>query len=70
MTSQAVHQYPATSDLARWLAAGFISGALAVLIFHQGALALLHSLNLAKSAPYSMHAAAPWGVPQIWSLAF
>ena len=54
----------------RWLIVGFISGAASVLLFHQGALALLHALQLAQRAPYSFAPTAPWGVPQVWSLAF
>jgi hypothetical protein len=54
----------------RWLIAGFISGALAVLIFHQGAAALLHALALTPRAPYSFAHTAPLGVPLLWSLAF
>jgi hypothetical protein len=54
----------------RWLLVGFISGALSVLIFHQGAAALLHALALTPRLPYSMQATAPFGIPQVWSLAF
>ena len=55
---------------ARWLAAGFVSGAIAVLLFHQGAVALLHSLGVTPRAPFSMQATQPFGVPQLWSIAF
>lgn len=55
---------------ARWLLAGFVCGAIAVLVFHQGAAALLHALALTPRAPYSMNATAPFGVPQLWSIAF
>jgi hypothetical protein len=41
-----------------------------VLIFHQGAFALLHALALTPRAPYPMTATAPFGIPAIWSLAF
>ena len=53
----------------RWLVVGFVSGALAVLLFHQGAAALLHALDLTSRAPYSMAATAPFGIPQLWSIA-
>jgi hypothetical protein len=53
----------------RWLAIGFVSGFLAVLVFHQGAAALLHALQISPQAPYSMQAVAPFGVPQLLSLA-
>jgi hypothetical protein len=54
----------------RWLVVGFISGALSVLVFHQGAAALLHALALTARAPYSLQPTAPFGIPQFWSLAF
>jgi hypothetical protein len=54
----------------RWLVVGFVSGFLAVLVFHQGALAVLHALQWTPGAPYPMRAAAPFGVPQVLSLAF
>jgi hypothetical protein len=56
--------------LPRWLIVGFISGAVSVLIFHQGAAALLHALALTPRAPYSMQATQPFGIPVVWSLVF
>ncbi len=71
MATQAMgHPHPAFPMSARWLVVGFISGALAVLLFHQGAAALLHAFELTRRAPYSMAATAPFGVPQLWSIAF
>jgi hypothetical protein len=70
MTTHSLRHHPATSPLARWLAVGFIAGALAVLIFHQGAAALLHALDMTPRAPYSMAATAPFGIPALWSIAF
>ena len=70
MASHALRPYPPISHLARWLVVGFISGAVAVLFFHQGVLAILHSLGAAPRAPFSMQASAPFGIPQVWSLAF
>jgi hypothetical protein len=64
------HHHPAYSVSTRWLVVGFVSGALAVLLFHQGAAALLHALALTPRAPYSMAATAPFGMPQLWSIAF
>lgn len=55
--------------MARWLTVGFVAGALSVLLFHQGAAALLHALALTSRAPYSMAATAPFGIPQLWSIA-
>lgn len=54
----------------RWLLAGFLAGAVSVLVFHQGAAALLHALELTTRAPYSMQPTSPLGVPQVWSIAF
>ena len=70
MAYEALHRYPATTALPRWLVVGFISGAVAVLLFHQGAAALLHALELTPRAPYSMQATSPLGIPQVWSIAF
>jgi hypothetical protein len=70
MADQALHHYPARAGLPRWLVVGFIFGAAAVLVFHQGAAALLHALDLVPRAPYSMQATSPFGIPQIWSIAF
>jgi hypothetical protein len=54
----------------RWLIVGFLSGAAAVLIFHQGALALLHAAAMTPRAPFSFAPTQPFGVPALWSLAF
>jgi uncharacterized BrkB/YihY/UPF0761 family membrane protein len=51
-------------------AAGFVAGFLSVLIFHQSFLAVLHAIGMAPFAPFQMHPTAPFGVPQIVSLAF
>jgi hypothetical protein len=56
--------------LPRWIIVGFISGALAVIVFHQGAAALLHSLDFIARAPYSVQPTQPLGVPQLWSITF
>lgn len=70
MDSYALRHSLAATDLPRWLVIGFVSGFLAVLIFHQGAAAFLHALQWTPRAPYSMAAVAPLGVPQVLSLAF
>jgi hypothetical protein len=70
MTSQVLHQYPEGARLSHWIIVGFVSGAAAVLVFHQGAAALLHALELTARAPYSMQLTSPWGVPQLWSITF
>ena len=69
MTSYALRRF-VVPHLGRWLLVGLFSGAVAVLIFHQGALAMLHSAGLVPNAPYSMKAVGPWAVPQVWSSAF
>jgi hypothetical protein len=48
----------------------FISGFVAVLVFHQGGLALLNALGLTDRAPYAMDPTRPFGVPQLISSAF
>src|SRR5688572_8261835 len=62
--------YPATPNLARWLLIGLLAGAVSVLVFHQGAVALMNALELTERAPYSMQPTQPFGVPQLWSLTF
>jgi hypothetical protein len=70
MTSSALRHYPAAADLPRLLTVGFIAGALSVLIFHQGAVSLLHAFGLVANPAYSMAPTRPWGIPQLWSSAF
>jgi hypothetical protein len=53
----------------RWIAA-FAAGFLATLIFHQGAVALLHGAGVAPIEPYPLAPTWPLGVPQVLSLAF
>ena len=57
---------------------GFVAGAVAVLVFHQGAWAALHLAGL-MSPPYPMSPAPPFGVPLtvdfcfwggVWGLAY
>jgi hypothetical protein len=68
-TVQSRTYYPATPNLARWLAVGFLAGAVSVLVFHQGALALMNALGLTERAPYAMQPTEPFGIAQLWSLA-
>jgi len=70
MDTHALHHYPARGELSRWLIVGFIAGFVAVVLFHQSALALLHSAQLTKGAPFSYTPTKPFGVPVLWSLAF
>jgi hypothetical protein len=69
MTTHAMHHIDDTR-LSRWVLVGFIAGAVSVLVFHQGAAALLHSLEFTPNAPYSMQPTQPFGVPQLWSITF
>ena len=48
----------------------FIAGFVAVLVFHQGMLTLLHAVGFTPRAPFPIHPTQPFGIPQIWSLAF
>ena len=52
------------------IAKAFIAGLIAVLVFHQGALAVCNAAGLAQHAPFQTAATAPFGVPQFVSLAF
>lgn len=69
MASHPFHR-PAASYQALWLLTGFVAGALAVLIFHQGALAALHAVGISPRGAWSMQRVGPWHVPAVWSLAF
>lgn len=53
----------------RWVLA-FSAGFVAVLVFHQGILALLYGIHFQPHAPFPQHPTTPFGVPEIWSLAF
>lgn len=54
----------------RRLIAGFVAGTLAVPLFHQPVLGLLHAAGIAARGPFSMQTSGPLGVPQVVSLAF
>src|SRR5688572_16323683 len=62
--------YPVTPSPVRWIAIAFIAGAISVLVFHQGAVALLGSLGMTDRVPYVMQPTEPYGVPQVSSLTF
>lgn len=70
MTTHTLDHYPTRSELPRWVLTGFISGALAVLILHQGMAALLYALGTLPRPPYSMAPTTPFGVPVLWSITF
>lgn len=69
------HAYLARHDgsqaaVRRWIAVGALAGALAVLVFHPSAAALLFSFGMTERAPYAMQATPPLGVSQLWSITF
>lgn len=70
MVTHALHHYPARSELPRWVLVGVISGAVSVLVFHQGLAALLHALEVTAHATYSLQPTRPFGVPVLWSIVF
>jgi hypothetical protein len=49
---------------------GFVAGALAVLVFHQGALLALHLAGLVAAPPWRLAPVPPFGVPAVLSAAF
>jgi hypothetical protein len=59
----------ASPSRVRW-ALGFVAGFIAVLVFHQVALALLTQSGFVQAATYSAKATWPFGVPQVLSTAF
>jgi hypothetical protein len=52
------------------LVLAFIAGFLAVPLFHQPMLALLHALGVTPATPYAMRPLPPFGVPQVLSQSF
>jgi len=53
----------------KWLLA-FLAGFVATLVFHQGALWLLHLAGMTPRTPFAMRPVPPFGVPSVISLAF
>lgn len=49
---------------------GFIAGFIAVLVFHQAAVGVLHLAGVVPNAPWSFAPTAPLGVPAVLSAAF
>lgn len=71
MTTYQMRYHPAAvTPGGRWLIAGFLCGAISVLVFHQGALALMNLAHFTHVPLYATAATAPWGVPQIGSQVF
>jgi hypothetical protein len=60
----------APASAARLAGFGFASGFLAVLVFHQGMLALLHAQGVTPRGAWAMDPTKPFGVPLVMSAAF
>jgi hypothetical protein len=56
--------------MGRLVVIGFLSGAIGVLVFHQGVILAMYLMGLLPSGPYSMKPTEPFGVPQVLSSAF
>lgn len=59
-----------TGNFWRMVVAGFVAGALSVLVFHQLGFHFAAELGFGRSSLYSMRPVPPWGVPTIVSQAF
>src|ERR687886_636432 len=59
-----------TAPSAALLGLAFAAGFLAVPLFHQPVLALLHAVGITPAAPYAMRRLPPFGVPEVLSLSF
>jgi hypothetical protein len=60
----------ASKGFFKWFIFAFLSGAIAVFIFHQGMLSVLYAIGFTARAPFPMQKTAPFGLPVIWSLVF
>ena len=70
MTTHLLRHDQEHGSLARWLVVGAVSGALAVILFHQPVAGLLHAAGMTPRGPYSMQSTRPLGVAQLWSIVF
>ena len=59
-----------TGNFWRMVVAGFLAGALSVLVFHQWGFYIAAELGFGRPNLYNMRPVPPWGVPAIVSLAF
>jgi hypothetical protein len=48
----------------------FLAGALSVLLFQMGALAILNAIGQTQGLPFDYRPTKPLGIPQIWSFCF
>jgi hypothetical protein len=58
-----------SSGISRFFLA-FVAGFIAVLVFHQGMLTLLHAAGITPASPFPLKPTKPFGVPAIWSFSF
>ena len=70
MDTHALPSYSHRAASPRWLLVGCIAGVLAVVVFNKSALAVLHAFQISSRGPDSFTPTPPFGVPQLWSLAF
>jgi MFS family permease len=61
---------PGTPSCARDLGLGFLAGALAVAVFHQGMVWVLSQVGLIQSQVYAMRGVPPFGVPTMLNQMF
>ena len=64
------HIIPGTPSRGRDLVLGFLAGALAVVLFHQGMVVLLSTIGLIQSRVYTLQGVPPFGVPTILNQMF
>jgi len=69
MLSSSLQERPSPSSAA-WLAVAFVAGVIGVLVFHQIALAVLHSAGITQGVAYSTKPTSPFGLPAFVSAAF
>jgi len=70
MAVHTLHHFPERSGLGRWVLVGAISGAVSVLVFHQGLTALLHAWDVVPNPAFVLEPTRPLGIPVLWSLVF
>lgn len=61
---------PQENLILRQVAAGFVAGFVAVLLFHQGMATILNAAHFGTIREFPTGSTNPFGVPKIWSLAF
>lgn len=70
MSGPGIAAYDGNWSSSELVALGFVAGFLAVPLFHQPMLALLHTIGMAPRAPYSFAPVPPFGVPLVVSQSF